>query len=480
MRIRSYFSGLSISTRLTLWFGLSLLVLLSLFVAVLYTSVHVGLHEDLASRLQEEATAVQNHLQSHGGDESDRSTASSRHELQASAGTHVRLLSPDGDVIQESASFRGRPPFPPEVPASKASTLKTRRWGDVSVQSLYVPLEADASASWMEVTKLQSPIHRRLHNLRWLLLVGIGGGVAVAVLLGYGLARRALRPVAALTAAAKEMQHQPSGTLPTDFGVEDELTDLAETFNGLLQRLREALQRERRFRADAAHNMFTPLTAIQSEIEVILRNPRSEEEYREALHTVQQHTKTLSSLLDELMILSRIEARDEQPVPSPLDIRSHAASRIDRLRARAEAHGIEVEWEGKTSAEVPVSPEDFDLILDHLLGNALKYTPKGGTVSVGVDRQGREGVLRVSDSGIGFDNEEAERLFDRFYRTSAAEQRANGGGLGLAIVKAIAESYGGTVSARSSGREEGSVFEVRFPLDSRIPQDQNALSPSST
>ncbi|MEF8795732.1 MAG: HAMP domain-containing sensor histidine kinase [Salinivenus sp.] len=316
----------------------------------------------------------------------------------------------------------------------------------------------------MEVTKLQSPIHRQLHNLRWLLLIGIGGGVAVAMLVGYGLARRALRPVAALTAAAKEMQSQPAGTLPTDFGVQDELTDLAETFNGLLRRLREALQRERRFRADAAHNMFTPLTAIQSELDVTLRNPRSEDEYREALQTVQQHTKTLSSLLDELMTLSRIEARDEQPAPSPLDMESRAEYWINRIRPRAEAQGIEVEWQEADSGHVPVSSEDFDLVLDHLLDNALKYTSEGETISVLVGRDGDEGILEVSDSGIGFDNEEAERLFDRFYRTGAAEQHANGGGLGLPIVKAVAESYGGTVSARSSGREEGSTFEVRFPL----------------
>lgn len=464
MRIRTFFSTLSISTRLTLWFGLSLLVLLSLFVAALYTSVHVGLHQDLESRLREEAAAVQNHLQAHGGDEADRSSSSSRHELQATAGTHVRLLSQGGDVIQASASFRARPPFPPEVPTSSESTLKTRRWAGVSAQTLYVPLQGEGAAAWMEVTKLQSPIHRQLHNLRWLLFFGIGGGVAVAMLVGYGLARRALRPVASLTAAAKEMQNQPRGRLPTDFGVQDELTDLAETFNGLLQRLREALQRERRFRADAAHNMFTPLTAIQSELDVTLRNPRSEDEYREALQTVQQHTKTLSSLLDELMTLSRIEARDDQPAPSPLDMRSHAEYRINRVRARAEAQGIEVEWRGEGSVEIPVSSEDFDLILDHLLDNALKYAPEGGTVSVCVGSEGKEGILRVSDSGIGFDNEEAERLFDRFYRTSEAEQHANGGGLGLPIVKAVAETYGGTVTAFSPGQEEGSTFEVRFPL----------------
>jgi signal transduction histidine kinase len=474
MGIRSFFSTLSISTRLTLWFGLSLLILLSLFVAGLYTSVHVGLHQDLESRLREEAAAVQAHLQAHGGEQPNRSPSFSEHDLQATTGTHVRLLGQDGDVIQSSASFRARPPLPAEVPPSPESTLKTRRWAGASAQSLYVPLQADTPVAWMEVTKLQSPIHRQLHNLRWLLVLGIGGGVAVAMLVGYGLARRALRPVASLTAAAKEMQAQPTGTLPTDFGVQDELSDLAETLNGLLQRLRDALQRERRFRADAAHNMFTPLTAIQSELDVTLRNSRSEGEYREALHAVQRHTETLSSLLDELMTLSRIEARDEQPALSPLDMKSHAQFRVNRVRQRADAQDIEVEWDGAANVEVPISAEDLDLILDHLLDNALKYTPDGGTISVCVDRDGGAGVLRVSDSGIGFDAENAECLFDRFYRTSAAEQQANGGGLGLPIVNAIAESYGGTVSAHSPGREAGSTFEVRIPL----PQNAHSSTPT--
>jgi len=92
MGIRSFFSTLSISTRLTFWFGLSLLLLLSLFVAGLYTSVHVGLHQDLESRLREEAAAVQAHLQAHGGEQPNRSPSFSEHDLQATAGTHVRLL----------------------------------------------------------------------------------------------------------------------------------------------------------------------------------------------------------------------------------------------------------------------------------------------------------------------------------------------------------------------------------------------------
>jgi len=211
--------------------------------------------------------------------------------------------------------------------------------------------------------------------------------------------------------------------------------------------------------------MFTPLTAIQSELDVTLRKPRSETEYREALHAVQQHTERLSSLLDELMTLSRIEAREGRPTPSPIDVHARIRDRIRRVESRADAKDISIEWTGATAAEVPGDPEDLDLVVDHLLDNALKYTPEGGTIQVRVGLEDGAVVVRFSDSGIGFDPERSERLFDRFYRSNDAEQNTDGGGLGLSIVKAVVERYGGTVQAESPGSSQGSTFYVHLPRD---------------
>ncbi|MFB6248140.1 MAG: ATP-binding protein [Salinibacter sp.] len=464
MDFRALVARLSISTRLTLWFGTSLLVLLTLFVTGFYVSVHLGLHDDLEARLREEAAAVQAHFRAHSGASLTGSSSSPDHAFQTPPSTFVRLLGPGGEVIRASPSFQARPPLSIDLPASPASTLKTRSWSGTSVQSLYVPLEKDASpVAWMEVTKLQSPIHRQLHALRWLLAVGIVIGVGIAVLVGYGLARRALRPVAALTDAANEMKDRPAGTLPTDFGREDELTELADTFNDLIGRLRDSLQRERRFRADAAHNMFTPLTAIQSELDVTLRKPRSDQQYRDVLETVQRHTADLSEMLDKLMTLSQIEARDGRSRAARLDVGPVVRTRVDRVRPRADTQNISFDCRAPAGCEVRMESEDLALVTDHLLDNALKYTSGGGSVQVMVRRHGEDVVLRVSDTGVGFSPDEADRLFDRFYRGAEAADGTTGGGLGLSIVRALVRSCGGTIAARSDGLDTGSTFTVRLP-----------------
>jgi signal transduction histidine kinase len=135
------------------------------------------------------------------------------------------------------------------------------------------------------------------------------------------------------------------------------------------------------------------------------------------------------------------------------------------VEARADAKDISIEWTGATAAEAPIDSEDLDLVVDHLLDNALKYTPEGGTIQVRVGLEDGAVVVRVFDSGIGFDPERSERLFDRFYRSKGAEQSADGGGLGLSIVKAVVERYGGTVQAESPGSGQGSTFDVRLPRD---------------
>jgi signal transduction histidine kinase len=281
-----------------------------------------------------------------------------------------------------------------------------------------------------------------------------------------------------MTEAARRMSEAEgrgafADRLPADFGPPDELTELAETFNGLLARLEASVARERRFTANAAHELLTPLATLRSEAEVALRRERDAPAYREALGNllldVERMTATVRGLLD-LARAERLEKRPEDRV----DLGALVAERTARLRPEAEAKGLTLD--AVVAPDIAVTAEAAPLaeIVDNLLRNAVKYTPAGGSVTVELAHGATDGsrgnaasgeaVLRVRDTGIGFAPEDAGHLFDRFYRSDdAAVQAESGSGLGLAVARAIAEAYGGSVRAESAGPGRGATFEVRLP-----------------
>lgn len=461
---------LSISTRLTLWYGLSLLLLLSVFVIFLYTSFHVSLHHDFERQLQRDETRLQEAVRIAHGEpvlQEDEALHSVAIQTDGVAGAYVRLLSASGEVLYSSPNFGGHARFIPSPPDEVAPVVVGRTWQRTPARSRYAPLTDTRGqhVGWLEVTRLESALHDELHRLRWLLALGILLGAALAIGSGYGLARRALRPVAAITGAAQEIQADALGQrIPEEFGVRDELTDLAETLNALLERLDASFERERRFRADAAHEMFTPISALQSEIDVALMRPRAPGYYQETLSTLRGHVRRLADLVEGLLLLSRAEAGDHAE-GKQTDVSAVAQDLLRRFRAVADTRGVRLAGELSPGVHAAADPAHLEAVTDILLDNAIKYTPPDGTVTVSTCVEGSDAVLRVRDTGIGFSDAEASRLFDRFYRADAQQvQQSRGSGLGLSIAKAIVEVYGGEITSRSSGRDHGSTFEVHLPL----------------
>ena len=459
--------GLPISVRLTLWFGLALLLLLSAFAAFCYVGFHILLHRDFDRHLQHEERALRPYVVLGP----DGPTFAPLDELRSVPyrtdgvyGTYVRLFGPDGRERYRSPNFEGHQPLPVVLPREGEVRSFSHTWqGDPArtrVASLRSP--DGAVAGWLEVTGFEWSLHAGLHQLAWALVFAVLASAALALGGGYWLARRALRPVAALTEAADRMSAADlSARLPTDFGPRDELTELAETFNGWLARLEASVERERRFSADAAHEMLTPLAALRNEAEVALRRERSPEGYRDALRSVLIDAERLTTTVQGLLRL----ARAEQLRPGQgerADLAAVASSRADAHRGQAEEKGLDLRVRvppGPAYAAAPEGP--LGEVVDNLLQNAVKYTPPGGRVEVDVARANGSVRLTVSDTGVGMDPGEAHRAFERFYRSDTpGVQSEPGSGLGLAIVRAIVEAYGGTVHAASPGPGQGSRFEV--------------------
>ena len=496
---------LSISVRLTLWYGLTLLILLSLFAAFCYGTFHVGIHRDFDRHLEHERRELMPLVEA--GRSGDSLRFASLEEARTVAyrtggiyGTYVRLLTPTGEVTYQSPNFSGHAPLPvrlPETPPPSASMTDSaqtkkvsRQWEGKPARTHYTPLFAEgqpgASQGWLEVTGFEWSLHSGLNRLAWVLGLGIALSLLLALGGGYVLARRTLRPVAALTRAAGQIGATDlDRRLPVPDGPRDELTRLAETFNGLIVRLGASLARERRFTANAAHELLTPLTTMRSEVEVALRRDRDAASYRQVLSAVLTDAEEMTETVRSLLRLAQAErignggvseggsrendsrkGRCSSPPAAPtVDLAELASEYVERFQSTAREEGVELLLGAAAPALVAADAAHLGEALSNLLSNAIKYTPEGGRVTVAAERAGREARLVVRDTGVGFLPETAEYLFGRFYRADTPEVQVRpGSGLGLAIVQAIAEAYGGRVTAESEGPGRGSTFIVTLPL----------------
>lgn len=292
-------------------------------------------------------------------------------------------------------------------------------------------------------------------------------GSALAALLlalagGYWIARGALRPVQVMAAEAGRISERTPGVRLGSPNPEDELGGLARAFNDLLARLESALSQQRRFMADASHELRTPVAIARTAIEVTLgRSGRPEEEYRDSLAVMAVQMRRLTGIVEDLFLLARADAAGLPVDQALLYLDELVAEGVKEAQVLAAAKGVSLEGRGPTDLEVQGDERLLRQMLANLLDNAIRHTPTGRRAEVELALRPDAIELSVTDAGPGIPDEERERIFQRFVRLDAARS-SNGAGLGLPIARAIAEAHGGTlVLARSD--TSGSTFLVRLP-----------------
>ncbi|WP_248581693.1 HAMP domain-containing sensor histidine kinase [Nocardioides sp. InS609-2] len=266
-----------------------------------------------------------------------------------------------------------------------------------------------------------------------------------ASLVGYGTARAALNPVERYRLAAEQADGAP--LLPVATGKDDEVTRLGHTFNAMLERIRQANDRERQFLADASHELRSPLALMRTELEVALLRPRGNAETTTAFESLRSQVERLIILSNALLDLEELRASGETP-HDPVDVDQLLTSVTDRFTAQANAEGRSLETSAPTGLTVEGNQHWLDLALSNLISNALRYGE--GTIRV-TATETREGTqLAVSDEGPGFPADFVDQAFHRFSRADTS-RATRGTGLGLALVQAVAEAHDG--SACITGRQ---------------------------
>ncbi len=333
------------------------------------------------------------------------------------------------------------------------------------------------------VTRSLSPLLGELAADRRILLFAVPLSALLAGVAGWLLARKSLAPVLAMSRQAHRIGVENLEERLPVANPRDELGRLAATFNELLSRLSGAIQIQRRFMADASHELRTPVSVVRTTASVTLsKEHRAEDEYRNAVGIVEAQARRLTRIVEDMLRLARAD--------SGSFVLRKKSFQLDEMLLEALQAAIVLAGQKAMKVVVGDLPEapfhgDEDLLRQmvmNLLDNAVKYTPEGGEIRVSLALEGARYLIRVADNGEGIPAEAQDRIFDRFYRVDRGRARGDhalngspggGAGLGLAIATWIADIHGGSLRLESSS-PQGSVFLASLPAPDVSPEAPRA------
>ncbi len=282
--------------------------------------------------------------------------------------------------------------------------------------------------------------------------------ILVAAILAYFIAKHTIKPVEDITSAAKEISSGNDLSKRIEIGSgKDEIHVLADTFNDMFERLGKSFENERQFTSDASHELRTPLAVIKGECEFALSKNADPDDYPEAFREIQSQADKMTALVSTLLILTRADQNSEKFRLEPNDL-SLLCEEV--CRSFRSDRGIRIDYEIENGITMDCEPVLICRLLENLLTNSVKYGKENGKTTVKLYKEENNIILSVADNGIGMTAEEAEKVFNRFFRADSSRS-SEGFGLGLSLVSKIAELHGGKASVESE-KDKGSEFKIIF------------------
>jgi two-component system, OmpR family, sensor kinase len=392
----------------------------------------------------------------------------------------ARVSDRAGRILATTAGLRdGVPLADDEGARARALAGQTAfadlRRGGVAYRAVYFPLSDPTGAPLSVLVALPTaPLDRALRAVLGALALSLLVGAAGAAWGAARLARHLTSPLERIAGAALTIRGSDPGQRIPPVSPDAELRALTDVLNEMLAGLeaavrleRQAADAQRRFVADAAHELRSPLTNLRGTIEVTLRRPRTVGEYQETLLVAGKEIERLSRLANDLLTLSRFDAGQMPFQPRPCDLAAVARDAVAACASRADGRHVQVSLQAPAALPMVGDPDRLRQVLDNLLDNGLRHAPDGSTVAVtatlSAEARHPAVVLGVADVGPGLTAEQCARVFDRFYRADDSRARNSGGlGLGLTIAKAIVESHRGSLTVRSTPGA-GCTFLATFP-----------------
>ncbi len=460
---------MAIRTRLTFWYTGVLAVSLFAFGVLIYSLLAGILLSVMDDRLTRQAQDVIGLIQN----ENDPAAVvlSGRVQLPEidvfAAQYFIQIVGADGQPLQLSDNLQGQH-LP--MPASSASDIAAGRSQAYTVDAsrgvrlrvASVPLVvARRPAGAVLVAQSLADLDSALVVIRTALLIGALLMLLLAASGGIILARTALRPIQAITDTAQRITHTQdlSQRIPVRV-LNDEVGRLTSTINDMLSRLETLFQAQQRLVADVSHELRTPLTTIQGNLDLLRRGAAADPAMRgDALRAIGDETARMRRMVNDLLLLAQADAGLKLRLePVELDTLLLEVYRQTQVLAS----GVTVRLGAEDQASVLGDEDRLRQLLLNLVDNAIKYTPAGGMVTLGLSRRDGWAQIAVSDTGMGIAAEDLPHIFERFYRADRSRGRSGGSGLGLPIAGWIAQAHGGRIEVTSQVGQ-GSVFTVWLP-----------------
>ena len=246
----------------------------------------------------------------------------------------------------------------------------------------------------------------------------------------------------------------------------DEIAEVAQSFNEMADEIDATRRREREFLMSVGHDLRTPLTTVSGYVEVLQEGDLDSDEISRIAGVLDRETGRLKRLIEDLMLLARLESREFSIRNELVDVVAHLTETIETFRPRAEAARVALNFEPHGGGSVVIDPDRLDQLTGNLIENALRYTPEAGRVTVRLEVGATAVLLEVVDTGPGIQAEDLPHIFEKFYVARKYRRvRPEGSGLGLSIVHEIVSAMGGAIAARSHSDPPGTTISVELPVN---------------
>jgi heavy metal sensor kinase len=461
---------LALRAKLTLFYSITVSVLLTGFALIYYDRLSVGLDKDLTQEVLDRAEGLHSYLRFEEGkpvftydpDEPDEvtfvHTATRYYQVY-----DIKMRT----LLQQSEEFRAT--------AVEFSDKDITQYAQKGVSLFDVHTDEGKLRLRTEVVRVNGTpyllvvgaslktvddtLNSFLKEFAWL----VPSGVLLAAVASWFMARKALEPVAALGKAAGEIGvSQLHQRLPVR-GTNDELDYLAIQFNETFARLEKAVNEMKQFTASISHELRTPLAVLRGEAEIALMQSGTTDQYRRVLASQLEEFEKLTRMINQLLTLARAESGEVAIAHEPVDLSSMTQSLAEQLEPVAASKNVKLSWHCEPGVIVSGDPGWLERVVLNLVDNAIKFTGSGGHVDVRVSQSGDHRTLEVKDDGIGIPPDSVPHIFERFYRADPSRaNRADGAGLGLSLVKWAVDQHHGSVDVETNAGS-GSTFRVTLP-----------------